>query len=257
MKLSNQTILITGAAGRIGAATAEEALREGAKVILGDISINKLNSLVQKLSDTFPSEMIYSINTDITSLEGISLLIEKAISFSNHLNGAVHCAYPTSSGWGSGIENLEFKNLSQDLTNQLGGAILFSKEVMKVFDSQGFGNLIHISSIQGIRPPKFDHYQGTSMVSPIEYAAIKAGIIAISSWLAKYYRNKNIRVNCISPGGILDSQPESFIKRYRNSCTNIGLLNSDQISSSIIFLLSEESIAINGQNIIIDDGWTL
>ena len=60
------------------------------------------------------------------------------------------------------------------------------------------------------------------MSSPIEYSAIKAGIISITKWLAKYYKNKNIRVNCISPGGISDNQNEEFIKKYRNSCTNIG-----------------------------------
>ena len=95
------------------------------------------------------------------------------------------------------------------------------------------------------------------MTSPIEYSAIKAGIISITKWLAKYYKNKNIRVNCISPGGIFDHQNDEFIKKYRNSCTNIGLLEANQISSLILFLLSNNSKAINGQNLIVDDGWSL
>ena len=107
---------------------------------------------------------------------------------------------------------------------QLGSAILFSKEITKYFLSEGKGNLIHISSIQGIRAPKFDHYIGTEMSSPIEYAAIKAGIIAITKWLAKYYKNNGMRINCISPGGIKDNQPDSFLSNYKKDCNNIGML---------------------------------
>ena len=70
-------------------------------------------------------------------------------------------------------------------------------------------------------------------------------------------RNKNLRINCISPGGIEDNQPKVFKKKYRNSCNNIGLLQPNNIVPTISFLLSEESKAINGKNIIIDDGWSL
>jgi len=95
------------------------------------------------------------------------------------------------------------------------------------------------------------------MSSPIEYAAIKAGIISITRWLAKYYSSQNIRVNCVSPGGILDDQPVQFVENYRKSCTNIGMLSGEQVSSVVAFLLSAESQAINGQNLIVDDGWSI
>ncbi len=98
------------------------------------------------------------------------------------------------------------------------------------------------------------------MTSPIEYAAIKSGIISIMRWLAKYYANQNIRVNCISPGGVFDSQPESFLRKYRHSCTNIGMLPPpppNQVASTVVFMLSPEAAAINAQNIIVNDGWTL
>ena len=95
------------------------------------------------------------------------------------------------------------------------------------------------------------------MTSPIEYGAIKSGVISITKYLAKYYAKKNIRVNCVSPGGILDSQTNEFVDRYKSSCTSKGLLNSDDVTGTVLFLLSEDSKYINGQNIIIDDGWSL
>ena len=119
------------------------------------------------------------------------------------------------------------------------------------------GNLILISSVQGIQAPKFEHYSDSKMSSPIEYSAIKSGIISVSRYLSKYYKNKNIRVNCVSPGGIKDNQPNLFIKRYRKSCNSKGLLDGKDISKLILFLLSDKSKYISGQNLVIDDGWTL
>ena len=95
------------------------------------------------------------------------------------------------------------------------------------------------------------------MTSPIEYSAIKSGVIAITRWLAKYYKNRCIRVNCVSPGGILDQQPQSFLKKYRDSCTSKGMLDAEDVVGSVLFLLSQQSKYINGQNIVVDDGWSL
>ena len=61
----------------------------------------------------------------------------------------------------------------------------------------------------------------------------------------------------MSPGGIKDKQPKLFIKKYRKSCNLKGLLHEQDVSKLIIFLLSDESKYISGQNLAIDDGWTL
>ena len=79
----------------------------------------------------------------------------------------------------------------------------------------------------------------------------------MSQYMAKFLAGENIRVNCISPGGILDSQPEIFLKRYNNSCLNKGMLNTDDLVGALLFLISDNSKFINGQNIIVDDGWSL
>ena len=254
--LSGQTILITGAAGRIGSATAKYALMSGANVILTDIASQALEALVADLS-CFDPARINAFVSNLANPEEINALVDKASACTDIIDGAVHSAYPRSKGWGSKFEELKPDDLCQDLNMQLGGAILFSQRMLRCFHNQGHGSLVHLSSVQGVQAPKFEHYAGTGMISPIEYAAIKAGIISITRWLAKYSANHNIRVNCVSPGGVLDAQPEVFLRRYRQSCTNIGMLSAEQVASVIVFLLAPGAAAINGQNIVVDDGWTV
>jgi len=254
--LGGHVVLITGAAGRIGSATARMLGAQGSHLIISDINEKALEQLGQELQESFGNDVAI-IPADASSTAGIRELLSSAIECHPRVHAAVHSAYPRSQNWGARIEDVEEASLSQDLSMQMGGAILFSKAMMKHFQKHGGGNLVHVSSIQGISAPKFDHYADTSMHSPIEYAAIKAGVISITRWLAKYYSNQNIRVNCVSPGGISEDQPESFVKRYFESCTNIGMLSAEQVAGSICFLLSSQSVAINGQNLIVDDGWSL
>lgn len=256
MDLTGKTVLITGAAGRLGSATARMALAFGSDLVLADLATDKLHVLADELRGS-STQQVYALSCDVTSSSGLDDLFSYLTSLSLRITSAVHCAYPTSAGWGAKFEQLLEDNLYQDLQMQLGGAILFSQKVMDYFLRQGGGDLVHVSSVQGVQAPKFDHYEGTQMSSPIEYAAIKSGIISITRWLAKYHANKGIRVNCVSPGGILDQQPDSFLQCYRQSCTNIGMLDSSQVASTILFLLSPMSVAVNGQNLIVDDGWTL
>ena len=95
------------------------------------------------------------------------------------------------------------------------------------------------------------------MTMPVEYAAIKSALIHLTKYMAKYLKDKNVRVNCISPGGILDKQPESFLEQYKSNCLSKGMLDPEDIMGALVFLLSDASKFINGQNIIVDDGFTL
>ena len=248
-----KTIIVTGGAGRIGSALAADLVKQGHKVLLGDIDNSKLLKIKKKLN----SKNIEIFQGDLTTKNNIDRFIKFGVKKFKNIHAAVHCSYPTSKKWGARLEDLEEIHLKNDLQNQLGGSIIFSQRIMKYFLKQKKGNLILISSIQGIQAPKFNHYKNLNMTSPIEYSAIKSGIISITKYLSKYYKNKNIRINCVSPGGIKDNQPKLFTKRYRQSCNSKGLLDGEDISKLILFLLSDKSKYITGQNLVIDDGWSL
>lgn len=252
MQLKNKVILVAGGAGRIGFAIVREILNRGGIVVIFDIKPIKKENLLD-IDHNYLKIIIGSINNP----HDIDQAIKRTVDIFGRIDGAIQSAYPRSDGWGTIFEQLDIKYLNEDLTNQLGGTIIFSKYVIEALKKNNGGSLVLISSIQGLSAPKFRHYKGTKMLSPIEYTAIKAGVNSVARYLAKYLVNKNIRVNIVSPGGIFDNQPEDFIKRYREECINKGMLEPEDITGAVCFLLSDDSKYINGQNIVVDDGWSL
>jgi NAD(P)-dependent dehydrogenase (short-subunit alcohol dehydrogenase family) len=244
---------VSGAAGLLGQEIVREIGGQNGCILATDTDTDKAKSLFQDL----PSEQIHFMPLDIIDSDSIDQAIASGVQQFGVVDACVNAAYPRTASWGTSFEELEVAELQENLKFQLGGAIILSQRMMKHFVVQGHGNLIHLSSIQGVAAPKFEHYEGTLMTSPIEYTAVKSGIISMTRWLAKYYKNKNIRVNCVSPGGILDQQPESFLEKYRDSCTSKGMLDPTDVAGTVLFLLSDQSKYINGQNIVIDDGWSL
>ena len=144
MQLQDQTILITGAAGRIGAAIARELHSKKASLVLCDINKLMLDELIKELNLNKPNSAI-GLTSDISTSAGIIELLSDASRIQGRIHSAVHCAYPRSQQWGAKIENLEELALFQDLSMQLGGAILLSKHLMQYFKENGGGNLVHIS----------------------------------------------------------------------------------------------------------------
>ncbi len=246
-------ILITGAAGRIGSPLAKSVVNAGAKVVLIDVNRDRLNDLESEID----RETCFPIFADTSLPDEVDRCIASAVGRFGKVDAAIHSAYPRSAGWGTRFEEIKKEHLNEDLSRLLGGAILFSQRVLEFFKTQGHGNLIHIGSIMGVVTPKFENYAGTKVTSPLEYTAIKSAIIAMTKYLAKYYKGNNIRVNCISPGGILDQQPEGFLEKYRSCCNDKGMLDAEDLVGTVLYLLSEQSTYVTGQNIIIDDGWSL
>ena len=251
--INGDIVAVTGGLGLIGKAFCKEIIKNRGKVLIGDLNAKQGVSFQNELGQ----ENAYFLELNSSEPHSIDKFLELGKNHFGKIDSAIHCAYPRSEQWGTKFEELKAKELKDDLFNQLGGAILFSQRLISFFRKQGFGNLIHVASIQGVVAPKFNHYEETSMVSPIEYSAIKSGVISITRYLAKYCKGQNIRVNCISPGGILDNQPEVFLDKYNSTCSSKGMMDAQDLDGTIIYLLSNMSQYVNGQNIIIDDGWIL
>ena len=253
MELLGKAILVAGGAGRIGHAISRSIVERGANVLMADIVDSPS---VRDLIAQYPDSAAF-LQCDTTDCGAVNEAISTIVRRFGAISGAVQSAYPRSAGWGTSFEHLSPEFLFEDLQKQLGGTILFAQRVVAALRERTGGSIVLISSIQGLGAPKFRHYAGTSMSSPIEYSAIKAGVNAVARYLAKYLVRDQIRVNTVSPGGIRDAQPTSFVERYREDCSNKGMLDADDIVGAVCFLLSDDARYINGQNLIVDDGWSL
>ena len=250
--MKNKNIIIVGGCGQLGSNFVKFLSDLGHNIIIADNNVLVGNNLVATIKKN-----VKFIKCNVNKDKDIDNLIKSSAKLFKSIDAVIYLSYPRSRGWGTHFESIKRKYLTQDLNDNIGSSIIFSQKIIKFFLKQKYGNLIHFSSIQGIAPPKFDHYDGTKMISPIEYAAIKSGIILVTKYLAKLYKKKNIRVNCISPGGIFNNQDSKFLKKYKKTCGTKGMLDPEDLNSTIVYLLSDGSKYINGQNIIIDDGWSL
>ncbi len=255
--LKDKVVVISGGAGLIGTELTKKILGSGASVVIGDFNKAEGTKLQSELSKKFGPAKVKYIEIDITSKDSIDNLINETHNVFNKIDGWINCAYPRNKNYGRDFLEVEFDDFNSNTNMHLGGYFLTCQRIIKYYIQQGYGNIINFSSIYGVVPPKFEIYEGTNLKNSVEYSVIKSGIIHFSKYAAKYLKNKNVRINVVSPGGILDRQPETFLKNYKSFCLNKGMLDREDISGTIIFLLSDESRFINGQNLIIDDGFTL
>ena len=250
--LNNKIIIIFGSEGKIGSDLIKK--------------ISKFNCIIYACDNSFKKKLnVFKFNNakkieykfDITKENNFNSLLRHTIKKNHKIDAIVHCAYPRTNKWGVKIEDTNFKDLKKNIDMQLSSTVLMSKIFFNYFKKIKKGKIILFSSIYGVILPDFEIYD-SEYISPIEYSIIKSGIITLVKYLAKYSKNLNINVNCISPGGIKDSsQGRIFKRKYKNLSLNKGLLDPTDITDTVLFLLSDSSKYINGQNIVIDDGRSL
>ena len=255
--LKNKVVIITGGAGLIGQEFVRAVVEQHGVAIMADI--NKTVGLHAQtiLCQELDSKNVDFVKLDITSKPSIQNMLETLHERYGRIDALVNNAYPRNKNYGRHFFDVEYADFCENMNLNLGGYFLTSQVSANYFQKQGYGNIINISSIYGVIPPKFEVYDSTSMTMPVEYAAFKAGINHLTKYMSKYFKDKNIRVNALSPGGILDKQPEAFLEAYRKQCLNKGMLDKSDMRGTLVYLLSDMSAYVNGQNIIVDDGFSL
>ncbi len=255
--LNKQVVVVTGGAGLIGQAFVKTIIENNGIAIIADINEELGNSIKQKMQQEHSSQDVDFVQIDITSKESIENAIKLLDAKYGHIDALINNAYPRNKNYGRSFFDVEYDDFSQNISLNLGGYFVTSQIFAKYFKTQGKGNIINISSIYGIIAPKFEVYNNTSMTMPVEYAAIKSGVIHLTKYMAKYFKDMNIRVNTLSPGGIYDNQDPTFVQQYNALCLNKGMLDKSDLEGALIFLLSDMSLYIQGQNICVDDGFCL
>ncbi|WP_230623735.1 oxidoreductase [Stutzerimonas stutzeri] len=255
MNLNGKTFIVVGAAGRLGEAMVDAALDCGANIVAVDQSKKALQEIKIKKND---NKNFFPIEGDITQASSIQRVIETAVEQFGSLDGAVNAAYPRNENYGRSFFDVTYEDFCENVSLHLGGYFLFMQQCAKyALVKQEKFSLVNMSSIYGVMAPRFEVYAGTSMTMPVEYAAIKSALQHLGSYVSAYTKGSRFRVNCVSPGGILAGQDQAFLDRYNSYCRDKGMLEPNDIVGTIIFLLSDASEYVCGQNIIVDDAFRI
>jgi len=118
------------------------------------------------------------------------------------------------------------------------------------------GSIINIGSLYGIVSGDPRLYTDCNRKTAECYGASKAAIIHMTKYFAVHLAGFGIRVNCISPGGVFNHQGKDFVKNYSYRCPTGRMAEETELAGTAIFLASDESSYLTGQNIVVDGGWT-
>lgn len=246
--LKNKTALITGACGQLGYHICKSFLSSGINTIGVDQSIKK---------NCVKGVKYYELNT--TDIKKKSFIYEEIFNKYHRIDILVNNAGVSTF---KSFEERSEEDLDFVYNVNLKGLIFDIQNYVKLFDKHKCkkGSIINIGSIFGQVSPDFRNYKSKNDRKNSEiYGATKAGIIQMTKYFSVYLANRNIRVNCVSPGGILNQEnPQNlnFQKKYNFRTPMNRMAEYKEIIGSILYLSCDAASYTTGQNITIDGGYT-
>jgi NAD(P)-dependent dehydrogenase (short-subunit alcohol dehydrogenase family) len=259
--LKNKVVVITGGSGLLGSNFVEAILRyQGTPVIL-DLSKKNMNIQKKKMFDKF-NIVLDSFICDITKEKDVKniskVILKKYKKIDCLINNAANNHQPNSYKLNF-LENFSIDQWNQDLNVGLTGAFLCSKIFGNAISkNKKGGSIINISSDLGIIAPNQTLYKSKFKTGkkPVSYSVVKSGMIGLTKYLSTYWPEKNVRANCLCPGGIENNQEKDFLSRIKKLIPLKRMAKKNDYNSTIIWMMSDENTYLNGSVISVDGGRT-
>jgi NAD(P)-dependent dehydrogenase (short-subunit alcohol dehydrogenase family) len=200
---------------------------------------------------------------DVTNPESVEKMVKNVVSTFGRIDILHNNAAGKSnnlSQFFAPLEEYDLEQWNQIMDINIGGMFLVAKFVGKFMAEQNQGgSIIQTSSIYGILGPDNRIYEGSYYLeqqinTPAVYSASKSAVIGLTKYLATYWAQKGIRVNTITPGGIESGQNDTFKQKYSNRIPLQRMAKPHEIAGALLFLASDASSYVTGQNIIVDGG---
>lgn len=256
--LTGKVAVLTGATMWLGRDMAEVFAENGCNIIITSRTKEMADKAAAEIAEKYGVEAI-GLPLDVNCPESVEKLAEDAFGWKGHIDILVN-----NSGGGSGASeghlfDRSYEAIENMIKTNLTGTIFVCKAVGKYMKEQKSGKIINIGSIAGmVGRDRRMYYNADKMEQPVDYAAAKGGVIALTRDLAAVLAPYNVNVNCISPGGFDKGDlPAEFVRLYgdRTPKGRMGTMGVD-LKGAALFLATEASDYVTGINLAVDGGFS-
>ncbi len=261
--LSNKLALVTGGAGILGKEFCAALADHGANVAVLDISAETAQQVADEISSEFQI-VAKGFATDVADSVSVKAVVEEIEA----TMGPIAILHNNAAAKGgdlraffADLENYTEQTWREIMSVNLDGMFWVAQAVGTRMLQRGSGSIIQTASIYGILGPDMriyegSHYLGGPINTPPVYAASKAGVIGLTRYLATLWAKGGVRVNSLTPGGVESGQNDEFKEKYAQRTPMGRMAKPHEMTGALLFLASDASSYITGQNVIVDGGWS-
>jgi NAD(P)-dependent dehydrogenase (short-subunit alcohol dehydrogenase family) len=260
--LKGKTAIVTGGIGILGREFCSILAEFGANVAVVDIEFELAKDFASELQRKYSHKSV-GFYCDVTNPKSVEQMVKDVIAIFGEINILHNNAAGKSNNlrqFFAPLEEYDLGQWNQIMDINIGGMFLVAKYVGKAMVEQNKGgSIIQTSSIYGILGPDNRIYEGSYYLehqinTPAVYATSKSAVLGLTKYLASYWASKGIRVNTITPGGVESGQNDIFKQKYSNRVPLMRMANPYEIAGALLYLASDASSYVTGQNIVVDGG---
>jgi NAD(P)-dependent dehydrogenase (short-subunit alcohol dehydrogenase family) len=257
--VSGRVVVLTGATGRLGRYYADVLSEGGAHVVLIDLNQAACEQVADELAKRYGTRAL-GLAVDISRKPDVFAAVETVVAQFRRvdvlINNAAAQQLTVFDGDVCSVEEFPLEVWDANLDVNLTGALLCCQAIGRQMVQQGGGVILNIGSVYGVVACDQRIYGNSRINSSIAYATTKSGLLNFTRYLASYWQGKNIRVNCLSPGGVFNNQNPEFLENYVYRTMLKRMASLDDLGSAVLYLVSDASSWVTGTNLVVDGGFT-
>jgi NAD(P)-dependent dehydrogenase (short-subunit alcohol dehydrogenase family) len=261
--LEQHIAVVTGASGKLGGVWVEALVEAGARVAALDLPTAVPTVRFEELTRS-RSEQVQCFECDITSRPSIEAAAQAVVTRLGEpsvlVNNAGIDQPPDSPGDRHQLHELPIDQFRRMVEVNLLGTFQVTQVFGERMAARGGGSIINIGSLYASVSPDphfYDHLGGNApFIKSPAYGASKAGVVSLSKFFATHWAHRGVRVNTLSPGGVLAGQDEGFKRKYGARVPMGRMANPEDLKGPLVFLASEASTYITGHELRVDGGFT-